>query len=316
MSRSPARSLGPTALAALILAGAAPAAGQESSPLRQRTVYEDLQMFSQVLNQIRVNHPDTLDTHDLFMAAIEGMVAAADPHSYVIPYTRFSPEKEEQMREGRLVPVPVSFRFIGGAPVVVSVAPGSKAAALDVIPGDRESRLPRPLGARRPAPGERGRDAHALPGERAPDGAAHLPGRDDGDVHCFWMPARCTASANLSMVDLNSRPISSGVLAFASNPPPLGQSVRDKPIQLIIQTSQPYEELECWQKQGAHGAHGLHFFVTHDSDNAFLNLPAPTTEIDARQWQFAVPMAAPTNVGEAYGNVVRAPLVPVVTPLP
>jgi hypothetical protein len=32
-------------------------------------------MFSQVLNQIRVNHPDSVDTHDLFMAAIEGWCA-------------------------------------------------------------------------------------------------------------------------------------------------------------------------------------------------------------------------------------------------
>ncbi len=45
-----------------------------------------------------------------------------------------------------------------------------------------------------------------------------------------------------------------------------------------------------------------------------MNAPAPTTEIDARQWQFAVPMSAPTNVGEAYANVVRVPLQVVVTP--
>ena len=82
------------------------------------------------------------------------------------------------------------------------------------------------------------------------------------------------------------------------------------------QAGEPYEELECIDRQGAFGAHGLHFLVTHDSDNGFVGTPAPVTEIDGRQWQFAVPMSSPTNVGEAYGNVVRAPLVPVVTPLP
>lgn len=122
--------------AALATVGAADAPAQGSAPIRQRTVYEDLQMFSQVLNQIRVNHPDSMDTHALFMAAIEGMVAAADPHSYVIPYNRLSPEREKELRAGRLVPVPLTFRFVGGSPVVVSVAPGSKAAALDVVPGD------------------------------------------------------------------------------------------------------------------------------------------------------------------------------------
>ena len=60
----------------------------------------------------------------------------------------------------------------------------------------------------------------------------------------------------------------------------------------------------CDQKQGAWGAHGLHFFATGDSDNAFS--PAPVTELDGQQWQFAVPMDAPRNVGESYAQVVRA----------
>jgi hypothetical protein len=70
----------------------------------------------------------------------------------------------------------------------------------------------------------------------------------------------------------------------------------------------PYEELACHERQGAHASHGLHFFVTGDTDNLFVGLPAPTTEIDGQQWQFAVPTEAPTNVGEPYANVVRAPL--------
>ncbi|HEX2095140.1 MAG TPA: S41 family peptidase [Longimicrobiaceae bacterium] len=118
-------------------AGAGRAGAQEpSAPLRRPTAYEDLQMFSQVLNQIRVNHPDSVDTHDLFMAAVEGMVAAADPHSFVIRATRLAPERERALREGRLHPVPVRFTFVGGSPVVVGVAPGSEAARADILPGD------------------------------------------------------------------------------------------------------------------------------------------------------------------------------------
>lgn len=60
----------------------------------------------------------------------------------------------------------------------------------------------------------------------------------------------------------------------------------------------------CDQKQGAWGAHGLHFFATGDSDNLFS--PAPVTELDGQQWQFAVPMDAPRNVGESYAQVIRA----------
>jgi carboxyl-terminal processing protease len=124
-------------LSLVLIAGIAHAQeGTPASPIRRRTTYEDLQMFSQVLNQIRVNHPDSIDTHDLFMAAVEGMVHAADPHSYVLPATRLVPETEAAFRAGKLYPIPITFEFSGGSPVVVSVAPGSAAARLDILPGD------------------------------------------------------------------------------------------------------------------------------------------------------------------------------------
>ncbi|HEY9226873.1 MAG TPA: S41 family peptidase [Gemmatimonadaceae bacterium] len=124
------------ALAALC--STTPLVAQDSlrAPTRRRTVAEDLQLFSQVLNQIRVNHPDSLDTHGLLMAAIEGMVNAADPHSYVIPATRLDSAKESAMMAGKLFPVPIAFRFIEGAPLVAAVAPGSKAVSLNILPGD------------------------------------------------------------------------------------------------------------------------------------------------------------------------------------
>ncbi len=107
-----------------------------ASVVRKRTAYEDLQMFSQVLNQIRTNHPDSLEAHELIMAAILGMVRSADPHSYVIPALRLNPAKEAQLAEGKLVPVPLTFDFVGGTPVVVSVAAGSSARQAGVLPGD------------------------------------------------------------------------------------------------------------------------------------------------------------------------------------
>ena len=109
---------------------------QTASPVVKRSAYEDLQMFGQVLNQIRVNHPDSVDAHELFMAAIEGMIHAADPHSYVIPAIRLVPGKDQALRDGRLVPVPISFAYLGGAPVVVNVAAGSASRRLDILPGD------------------------------------------------------------------------------------------------------------------------------------------------------------------------------------
>ncbi|HSH48591.1 MAG TPA: efflux RND transporter permease subunit, partial [Halomonas sp.] len=40
-----------------------------------------------------------------------------------------------------------------------------------------------------------------------------------------------------------------GVLAFAVNPPPLGQSVRSKPVEFVLQTSLPYEELQAMSER-------------------------------------------------------------------
>ena len=91
--------LGIAAVAGLALAAPLAAQGDTARAVRPRSTYEDLQMFSQVLNQIRVNHPDSIDTHDLFMAAIQGMVHAADPHSFVIQAARLSPEKQRVFSE-------------------------------------------------------------------------------------------------------------------------------------------------------------------------------------------------------------------------
>ena len=123
-------------VAAATIAGSLEAQEPARSPVRPRSTYEDLQMFSQVLNQIRVNHPDSVETHELLMAAIQGMVRAADPHSYVIPALRLEPGKEEQFRTGKALPVPISFVMIGGAPVIASVAAGTGASRLDILPGD------------------------------------------------------------------------------------------------------------------------------------------------------------------------------------
>jgi carboxyl-terminal processing protease len=128
------------ALAATLLAAAAlavPAAAQQAPPItRPRTAAEDLQLFSQVFNQIRVNHPDTVDSHRLFMAAIQAMVQATDPHSYVIQAVRLEAGKEEEFRRGRLHPVPIEFSFIGGSAVVAWVAAGTDASRQDILFGD------------------------------------------------------------------------------------------------------------------------------------------------------------------------------------
>ena len=127
------------ALALAALPAATPAAAQADTArraIKPRTMYEDLQMFSGVLNQLRVNHPDTVDTHRLIMAAINGMIQAQDPHSYLLPAYRLEPERAKLYREGKLVEIPISFSDYGGAFVVVRAEPGTAAARQDILPGD------------------------------------------------------------------------------------------------------------------------------------------------------------------------------------
>ena len=61
------------AFASSVAAQAAPPA-PATPVVRPRTAAEDLQLFSQVFNQIRVNHPDSLDSHRLFLAAIQAQL--------------------------------------------------------------------------------------------------------------------------------------------------------------------------------------------------------------------------------------------------
>ena len=71
----------------------------------------------------------------------------------------------------------------------------------------------------------------------------------------------------------------------------------------------------AWERSpfaGAYGQHGLHFFVTQDSDNTFA--PKPTTEVNGQQWRFAVPMSTPRNVLLDYSPNVSAKLVAAATP--
>jgi hypothetical protein len=87
-----------------------------------------------------------------------------------------------------------------------------------------------------------------------------------------------------------------------------------------------YADLKCdpaapagtpgWQRTpfaGAYGQHGLHFFATQDSDNAFG--PKPVDEMVGQQWRFSVPMTAPRNVLLDYSPNVTAKLVATAVPM-
>ena len=67
-----------------------------------------------------------------------------------------------------------------------------------------------------------------------------------------------------------------GVVAFPSNPPPLGQGARDKPVNIVIQTSRPYEELQKMVDAMLEKARDYPGLVDLDSD---LKLKSPQLDI-------------------------------------
>lgn len=58
--------------------------------------------------------------------------------------------------------------------------------------------------------------------------------------------------------------------------------------------------------QGAIAEHGIHFFMTGDTDNGTAGIAI--TELDGIQWRFSVPTATPTNVVQPYAANLLTPL--------
>jgi multidrug efflux pump len=70
-----------------------------------------------------------------------------------------------------------------------------------------------------------------------------------------------------------------GLMAFPGNPPPLGQSVRDKPISFVIQTSQSYDKLQELLNAMMVKAREYPGFANLDSDLK-LNTPQINISVD------------------------------------
>ncbi|WP_088345759.1 MULTISPECIES: efflux RND transporter permease subunit [Rhodomicrobium] len=70
-----------------------------------------------------------------------------------------------------------------------------------------------------------------------------------------------------------------GVTAFPSNPPPLGQSVRNKPVSFVIQTTQSYDKLQTLQDAVLAKARTYPGFTDLDTDLK-LNTPQLNIKVD------------------------------------
>ena len=118
-----------TALAcALLLCAAVPAHAQRAS-------YEEIQTFSAVMNLIRLNHVDSVSYTPLVRAAIEGALAAVDPHSRYV--RRDAEARLIAARSGELAVSGMELDALHGVVTVMSVGSGSPAERAGMLAGDR-----------------------------------------------------------------------------------------------------------------------------------------------------------------------------------
>ncbi|MFN8647068.1 MAG: S41 family peptidase [Gemmatimonadales bacterium] len=113
---------------ALALLRPLPAAAQGAS-------YEQLQTFSSLLNQIRINYVDSVSYAQLVRAAVDGVLSSLDPHSRFLRHA--DGEREMAYQAGLLAGLGITFDEVDAQLVVLSVYPGGPAARKSIAPGDR-----------------------------------------------------------------------------------------------------------------------------------------------------------------------------------
>ena len=122
-------------LMALAMSLVAPATSVAQAPATQLSSYEQLQVFSGVLSQIRVNYVDSVNFGGLVRAAIEGMLGSLDPHSRYVSRKDF--ELRAAYENGQLAGAGVALDDADGAVVVLAVDPKGPAGKAGVQAGDR-----------------------------------------------------------------------------------------------------------------------------------------------------------------------------------
>lgn len=102
---------------------------------QQHSAYEELQTFSQVVNYIFHNYPDSVAYSMLVRSAIDGVLRDLDPHSLF--YSRIDWERLDSLQKGELAVIGASIDAVEGSPTVLGVYPKSPADRAGIRPGDR-----------------------------------------------------------------------------------------------------------------------------------------------------------------------------------
>jgi carboxyl-terminal processing protease len=105
------------------------------APLAAQSSYEQLQTFSSIINQIRLNYVDSVTYAELVHAAIDGVLTSLDPHSRF--ETLSEDERQKAYEAGEVAGTGIVLEDVDDVPTVLTVVSGSPAARAGVQAGDR-----------------------------------------------------------------------------------------------------------------------------------------------------------------------------------
>ena len=110
-------------------------AGPESPKREPGDLYENLDLFTKVLEAVRGDYVEKVDTQQLIYGAIRGMIATLDPHSAFLP-----PDVYEELKvdtEGKFGGVGIELTVKDNLLTVVSPIEGTPAFRAGIREGDR-----------------------------------------------------------------------------------------------------------------------------------------------------------------------------------
>ncbi len=144
MIRRPRRSLGTSfgafvSVAAVVLAAAALVASDvaaDDERARRAQRYEDLSLFTSVLELVRGNYVEDVDEHELLMSAMRGILEDLDPHSSFMSPDAFEDMQVETKGEFHGLGIEIS-KEAGEFIEVVSPIDGTPAQRAGIQPRDR-----------------------------------------------------------------------------------------------------------------------------------------------------------------------------------
>lgn len=101
---------------------------------QQGGLYEEMMVFSDVLNHVRTNYVEETEPSKLISAAVNGLLSSLDPHTIYLDSWNY--RKFLSITTGKTYGVGIAFEIIDGFPTIISVLPGGPAAKARIKTGD------------------------------------------------------------------------------------------------------------------------------------------------------------------------------------